>query len=217
MTPQMGVYTKADADADIAAHAAVPSAHHPQEVVEGRGYYGTTSLIGVPGVRFASVGTLTATYNRIFYISFMVTTPITVNQVIIEVTTPAAAGKKCRIGIYAADKNWQPLARKVASAQIAIDTAAVVTTDVTATVLTPGRYLIAFTGEATAIFRSARGADKYIQLDPVFGASAIVTDIFVAATYAALPDPGTAWDYAECATPPWHYFVLLQWTPGSGG
>lgn len=185
-------------------------------VAEGRGYYGATSLIGIPGVYPYAMATQALGADTIYYFPFLATTPITINQVIIEITTGAAAGKKCRIAIYDADINWQPVVRKIVSAEIAIDGVAVVTTNVTATILPAGRYLIALILQEAATFRVVIPAFNFLQIVPTFGAGGMVTLVSVAQAYGALPDPGTAWTGVSVGGAPIRAPVLLQWTPGGG-
>lgn len=180
---------------NLAAHKLVADAHHPEEIPDGRGYYNTTSLLKIPGVAHGIATTPFAIpANNIFYYPIYVRTPITVDQVNIEITTAAGAGEKCRIAIYAADKNWQPGALQVASAEIAIDAIAVVATALASTTLQEGRYLIALVLEGGASFRVARYATNLVGYRATLGADTHPKYLAVSFLYAALPDPGTAWD-----------------------
>lgn len=171
----------------------------PQEglipkIAEGRPKSATETALKVPGMAFAGVVSAALALDRVHYNPIKVETPITINQVTIEVTTAAAAGKKCLVGIYKADKNWQPTSLVVASAAIAIDSVAVVNTAITATVLAPGRYLIAITLQATATFRQMRYSTLPFGCNPSFGGTPVLKTLYVGKTYAALANPGTAWD-----------------------
>lgn len=94
MTPKMGVYTKADADADIAAHAAILDAHTRNRwqlfSINTDGYY--TFYDG-----------LTATYaieaDTLFATPFVIARDLTVDRIAIEVTG-LVDPSNARLGIY---------------------------------------------------------------------------------------------------------------------
>lgn len=216
MTPQMGVVTPDDVSAAVAAeaaarlaadaaeaaaraawdaaHVADAAAHHSTEIPEGRAASAAVTLLSEPGV--VIWGTLAQAYavDTIYHFPLYVRTPITVDQVTFEITVAGGAGTTCRIGIYAADLNWQPLALKVASAQLAIDAVGVVNGALAATVLQEGRYLIAFHLGANVSCQTARYVSWPCFFNPVFSGSPIVMALTKATAYAALADPGVAWD-----------------------
>ncbi len=194
MSPKMGDYTLDDDIARMAAHVAVLDAHHSEEIPEGRGLYGGVYLYSIPGGTAWRPGTVALNANRLHYVPIYVRTPITIDQVIIEVTGAAGAGNMGRIAIYEADVNWMPGALVVASAEFAIDAAVVVVTNIVATTLQEGRYLIGLNLEANVTLRSAEYGLPYMGFDPGLSASHNILIVFVAAAYGALPDPGTAWD-----------------------
>jgi len=163
-------------------------------VAEGRAKSATTTYLSVPGQTGGYDATQALTKDRIYYFPFYVRTPITIDQVAITVSVAAGASEKCRIAIYEADKNWQPGAQKVASAEIAIDAAAVVTTTLTSTNLQEGRYLIAVNVEGNATFRGQGYAQCHMGLATTLSTTPFIQAAYVAAAYAALPDPGTDWD-----------------------
>jgi len=196
--------------AELATHAADPNAHHPEEIPEGRGRYNTTTLLSIPGTDSLSATTLEYVKDRIYYMPILVRTPITIDQFTIEVTTAAAAGEKCRIAIYAADTDWQPGARQVASAEIAIDANAVVDAAITETTLQEGRYLIAITLQGTATLRTMRYINLPFGFMPTFGGTPNPIQIYVAAPYAELPVSGTAWDTVVTSNININHPVLLR-------
>lgn len=199
---------------ELPIHTADPDAHHSEEVAEGRGYYNTTTLLSLPGARGVSDSTKAINANKVFYAPIIVTTPIVIDQVVLEVTVAAGAGEKARVGIYAADINWQPGALQVASAEIAIDAIAVVTTDITETTLQEGRYLIALTVEGNATFTTMKTTLDVIGYKTTLGGTPCRDSVYVNKAYAALADPGTAWDsVTSSSNPAWHAVWLRIKTP----
>jgi len=163
-------------------------------VAPGRAKSATVTYLSIPGYDgIGSTDTVAYIKDRVYYAPLYVRTPITIDQVTIEVTTAAGAGEKARAGIYDADKDWQPGALKVASAEMAIDAVAVVNTSITSTTLQEGRYLAAFNIEGNATFRIARYGlviGLYTNITGNLG----IKSMYVASAYGALADPGTAWD-----------------------
>lgn len=233
MSPQMGEYTQEDADADIAAHAALTithgtvddiadqtdienhrldaDAHHSEEVPRGRARHGGNNWLVHPGIMPISQAVYAPAANQIFYMPIIVHTPITIDAVVIEVTIAGAGGTRGRVAIYNADVNWQPTTLVVATAQIPVDGVAVVTTAIAATVLQEGRYLIAYTSDINATLRLVRGSTDCWGVNPVLGVNLWTSLAYVAAAYAALPDPGTVWDTTSLATTPGPYrWVFLN-------
>ena len=195
-------------------HTADPDAHHSEEIPDGRGKMGATYYLSLPGITAYTDSSYPLTLNRINYTPYYVRTPITVDQVVIEVTVAAGAGEKCRIGIYEADINWQPGALVVASAEIAIDAVAVVTTAIAATILQEGRYLIAITCEGSITVRSMITTSPFVGFQPTLGGLPCLNAVYIAAAYAALPDPGTPWiTISVSSTPHAHYVWLRVLTP----
>lgn len=197
-------------DTDISTHKDDADAHHPEEIPEGRGYYGTTTLLSVPGCFGVGMSTQGLVANRIYYFPIHVRTPITIDQVTIEVTTEGSAGEKCKIAIYAVDSGWQPLARLVASADIAIEAQAVIDTAITETTLQEGNNLVACTVEGNVTLRTLKYGLPLMGFVPTLGASSQLRGFYVAASYAALPDPGTAWDTPDATTESIKPFVFLR-------
>lgn len=228
--PEMGGYTPADhasrhedggrdeisiaslsgTPAALTTHAADADAHHPEEIPEGRGYYNTTTLLSLPGAIALTWSAKAYAKNNVYYFPIHVRTPITIDQVTFEVTVAGGAGKKARIAIYAADTNWQPGAQSVASAELAIDAVAVVNGALTDTELREGRYLIALTLEDNTTLRGIWYGGQMLGWSPTLGADADPQRIYVSKTYAALADPGTAWDTIGTSATGLIYPVFLQ-------
>ena len=194
----------------IASHIADPDAHHSEEIPEGRIIYGAITCLSIPGMPIYSNFTALVNSNRLYYFPMYVRTPITVDQVTYEVTGAAGAGEKLRFGIYEADINWQPGDLVVASAELAIDAIAVVDGALASTTLQEGRYLMCLTLEGGATFRMWRSPMRFIGATPNLGANTLPAIFRVGAAYAALNDPGTAYDTIDYGTTGFNMVPWLQ-------
>ena len=149
----------------------------------------------LPGVDINQFGTSTMGGNRILYAPILVVTPITIDQLAIEVTT-LSAGADCRIGLYLANTSWQPTTRLADSGAISVATTGVKAASVSLT-LSPGRYLTALMApDSTLNVRIGRGGGRYGLHASALG-GAFSTRWFFASpgspTSTAFADPGTAW------------------------
>lgn len=209
MTPQMGEYTLQDDNAIMAAHTALPSAHHPAEVAEGRPSYGGVDLLVLPGVGCHGSTTSGRQNDRLFYEPMMVPTPITVRRLYLEVTVPAGAGNLAMLGIYSADINWQPVALQLASVAVPINGAAVVS-GAYAVTLQPGRYLKAILPQATFTARVIQAPSPYQGYALTLGASPTHYSWRVGVAYGALPAVGIVWDTADFSAVAHYHCVFLD-------
>lgn len=151
------------------------------------------SVPGVPGV---SIGTKTlGSINNDYYMPVYVASPIIVDQLADEVTS-AVVGNH-RIGLYRADKNWQPIGAPLAdSGDISSNAVQVNTyTPGSAIYLARGRYLTVINCSSNApSLRSLGGSPiQGSSLLSTLGTTAVAAGFFVSRTYAAFPNPGTAW------------------------
>lgn len=164
-------------------------------IAEGRAKISGTAQYSVPGSDFSGITTRALTASRIYYSPWLVTTPITIDQLAIEVTTAGAAGKVARLAIYNADTDWQPASKVVDAGTVVVDPGAVpaVTTASVSVTLAPGRYLSALISDGTPTLRVWRATGRPFGLLAALGATSIITLTFVAGSGNALPDPGTAW------------------------
>lgn len=232
MTPQMGIVTDADLAAaiaahnaltivhgtvddvadqtDIATHTADVDAHHPEEIPDGRGKSATETFLTIPGISAQGQTTQARGSNTIYYYPIYVRTPITIDQIVIEVTGAAGAGEKCRITIYEADKDWQPGVAVIATGEIACDAIAVVTTGIADTILKEGRYLMACIFEGITTLRTLQYPTILHGYAATLGATPFIRYLSVAQAYGALPDPGTAWDTATQADEGPQYFMFVR-------
>lgn len=178
---------------------------------------GATSYLTLPGVAF--VGAITVlgnSANVVYYQPFRVgPRSLTLDSLVCEITTVGAAGKKCRMGVYKADADWQPLALVVQTAEFAADALAVITMGSLATALPPGRYLTAFTSDGAPNLRAYNGclADGLLLLPTLGNSNPHVYRWSKTRTYAALPDPGVVADTILSSASAGFFTTLLSVTP----
>lgn len=194
---------------DISVHAADPDAHHHQEIPWGRGKWNTTRALSIPGTTVYNIGDLSPAENYIYYFPIKVDTPITIDQLVIEIITEAEEGSKARLGIYKADIDWQPTSLVVDAGEVAIDAIAVVAATVNVT-LQEGRYLLAYTSNKEPTLRTVWAAPTLIGFSPTLGEDTMVSFITVSQGYAALADPGIAWDTIEASADGVAYWVFVR-------
>jgi hypothetical protein len=163
----------------------------------GRGKFSGAAQYVVPGVGFTSVGTDNLFSGSDYYAPFFVETPIVIDVMAIEITTLEAL-KSVRIGVLAADTDWQPYGAPLAdSGSLSAASTGVKTyTPGTPIYLPRGRYLSAACSDsaATVQARYARGFGCMGGLiKPAMGTSGNVLYLNATRAYAAFQTPPTAW------------------------
>lgn len=158
-------------------------------VVEGRLVASGTTYYSIPGVDITSVAALALTANTVRYAPFLVSTPITLDQLACEVTGPGAGGTTIRMGIYNADMSWQPTSLVVDAGTVTADSNAIKTASINQT-LQPGRYLFAINSDGAPTMRTLVGGTRFAGYQ--LGANAMINRLTVAQAYAAFPGAGTA-------------------------
>ena len=88
----------------------------------------------------------------------------------------------------------------MASAEVAADGVAVVDAALASTTLQEGRYLIAVTAEGNCTLRILKDYSSLWGVILTFGVSFAAANVYIAASYAALPASGTAWDTATASS-----------------
>ena len=153
-------------------------------------WYDATIALDLPLVAFGMGA------NSLSAAPFLLFATVTYDQLAFTVTTPAAAGTLCRMGVYAATGEGQPGKLLVGSSALPIDVATTVTYTLPSSLtLGPGLYYLATLRNATASFvihhTFAAGVGP---LGATTVASTQLTSAYVRAlAYGALPDPfGTA-------------------------
>jgi hypothetical protein len=174
-----------------------------------------TNYYTIPGavaVSAAVQGGVTSN-NYDHYAPFYVDAPITVDQLAAEVTTNTS-GKNMRIGIYAADTDWQPIGAPLAdSGDLSIATTGVKTyTPGTPITLPRGRYLTVQNNDDNTFNVSLQNWPSYVPGTTSWGTS--LSTIYcrgwvVPRTYAAFPTPGLAWTTATTTGQPGMYVQVV--------
>ena len=182
----------------------------PSAVNEGRPYYGTTALLVIPNSQATTQSTFAPSSNTLYYEPMILRNPVTITAVTIEVTV-AKTGKDVRVGIYEADKNWQPGKLISDIGALSVNDVAVVSINSLSIKLKEGRYLIALHSQDNPTLRAIRCGMAFSP--STLGASAVLTNLYVAKTYAVLADPGTAWTNISAGTLPFYHTVFLSITP----
>ena len=183
--------------------------------IRGRPKGGGTTYFIIPGILGVGGNTKALTNGTDNYAPFFVDSNLVVDQLVFEVSTAGSAGVTSRVGLYAADKDWQPIGAPLAdSGTIATDTTGVKTyTPTNPIYLRRGRYLsVGNSSAATApIVRALQISQAYLT---TLGSSLTISSYTVARAYAAFPTPGTAWTTtAGAATPAGHFLFFRVATP----
>lgn len=194
MSPQMGVYDRLDALADIAAHAALLDAHNFEELTKLRtGVYLSTSTP-------SSHSTAGVVANRLYAIPFIAARAMTLDRLAIAVTGAGAGGTKARLGIYKDGTNLYPGTLLLDAGLVNVDAIATVFANIDQA-LTKGLYWLTLVTDGAPTARN--GTFQYSGTSPLgFDASFRFYDgWYVAFAYAALPDPFTAGGSLSNAVP----------------
>lgn len=162
-------------------------------VAAGRPKSASVTTLSVPGVSLLDINTVVMSENVLRFQPFLVDTPITVDQIVFEVTTAATdfGTKEARVGIYAADTDWQPTTLLVDSGALATNSPGIKTASISLA-LTAGRYLMAWINGSNPAVRRLRGS-SLAGIHPSLGATPYIQTFAVNQTYGALPS-STAWD-----------------------
>jgi hypothetical protein len=160
----------------------------------------STANYSLPGVEVSSVSTQGLSANVISYSPIYVAVPMTIDQIALEVTTQAAAGKLIRCGIFTADTDWQPVALVTGtdSGSMAADSLGVKTAALSNVFLAPGRYLLGVVSDGTPALRAFRAGNVLSGLDPALGSSPLAARWTASFTYGSLV--ATAWTTQTVST-----------------
>ncbi len=169
----------------LAEHTALLGAHHKsifEELRTGAYYTGRPWRVS---------GNTALAANTLYGSPFLAARDITVDRILLNVTT-AAAGKSIRMGIYKADgTNLYPGSLLLDAGTVATDTTGVKLITINQA-LTKGLYFLAHVSDGTPSIKGVEPA-----LSPLGDMRSLVDGYSdngwsVAFTYAALPDPFTA-------------------------
>lgn len=161
---------------------------------------GATTYYVTPGFLPTNISTLSLSANRRYFFLFWTPTAITVDQIAIEQTTAAAAGKLFRIGLIAADEYWQPTGSAlIESGTFAADGANGVKTYTpgAAVLLPPGRYLGSVHSDGGPVIRVMTGGSVATSYPTTLGGN-LNYNHNVSTALAAVDS--TAWDTVSPAT-----------------
>lgn len=163
----------------------------------------------LPGVAHAGNSSLALVANTDYYNALYVDAEIVVDQLACQVSS--GSGTNLRIGLYRADRDWQPTGAPLAdSGNLDAATPAIKTyTPATPLVLRRGRYLGVVNADSTPTLIGLTGG-------PVGGSGAgstlqtYATRWRIARAYSAFPTPGTAWTTTTDGTTPLLNLVFLR-------
>jgi len=183
----------------------------------GRGKVsGGATYYSLPGVALVSMTTwgANAGTGKDYYHPLFLNAPVVCDQLAVEVSTLEAA-VNCRIGLYRADTDWQPVgAPLMDSGDISLATTGVKTyTPGTPVYLAQGRLLSVITTNSagTAAFRSFRGSTPDLgNISESVGSSPMRSDLRATRVFGALPTPGQAWTISASGSTGMDYVVLLR-------
>jgi hypothetical protein len=168
-----------------------------------------------PNVRWNSIGTLTLTANLLWYQALVVEAPMVIDGLMTQVST-GAASSEIRLGLYAADEDWQPVGAPIVDAgKIDSSTTGYKTASFSAITIGRGRYVSAHVSNGTPTVRRAAGV-----VTGAFGTgSATLTNVQTVSLQITgqssvftngFPNPPVAWTEAGITTGfPW-YTVFLR-------
>jgi hypothetical protein len=159
-----------------------------------RGSSTTTRMYNLPGGGLNAVGTRVLQTDRTYYSAFPTPVAVTIDSIILEVTSGAAGS--LRVGLYEADQDFQPGDLVVDWGTVDTASNAVKTISPgTPTSIAAGRYVIAVSCSASITVRINRG-HSYIGIQPTMGGAGYIAMGLVTGGGGggALPDPGPGWD-----------------------
>ena len=169
----------------------------------------TSGELMIPGCAFGSLGLATITADGDVYAPWMTDHSLLIDKLVSEVTV--AAGTVFRMGLYAADEDWQPIGSPLAdSGDLDSSTTGVKTyTPSTPIFIPPGRYLGVVNGTGGTQFRYASSVPENMFINPATQ-STVWTRFVVSRGYSAFPTPGARWDLPASGTVPTVHFVFYR-------
>ena len=164
-----------------------------ESAVEGRAERSGVTYYCVPGCQMIGVTTFAVIADRAYYGVWAARSPIMVDQLAFEVSITGTA-TNARVGLYRADRDWQPIGAPLAdSGDVGVSTTGVKTyTPSTPISVRPGRYVSALVTNGTVTLRAFQSGSFVAVLDTI-SSSPFVAGFRAVHTYGALPTPGPAW------------------------
>jgi len=151
----------------------------------------TQTALSIPGMRGSPpISTQALAVNTLRYMPFDVTRAQTFDQVVFEVTTAPASNAKVRIGIYAADTDWQPTGAPLLDVEVAVASGFTgVKTTAISVPLPAGRYVGVVNVDVAMTVRSVVGDAIDVGFNPATSANLLFSTLTVASAYGAMPSP----------------------------
>lgn len=115
---------------------------------------------GIPGfIPTSTAGTAAISTNRVFFEPFIVTSPITIDRIAVEVTTASGAATVARLGIYNDSGLINPGSLVIDAGTVALDPGSVpaIQAATISQTLQPGRYLGVIVASGAATLRTLNG------------------------------------------------------------
>lgn len=179
-------------------------------IQRGRLVVGGTTHYTLPGVcPSGTVGSAVLTAGQDRFMPILVETPITLDQLALEVTSAGAGGTTLRMAIYNADGSWQPTTLVVDAGTVAADGNGVKTATISTT-LAPGRYLLAVNSDGTPTLRTIRGSIPNMFINSAFSGNALILVMRNTRAYAAFPATATAIDTVTASSVGIEYSVVCR-------
>lgn len=195
---------------DASASAALTTLGAQTAIANGRAVIsGGATQLSLPGVIGVNQSTLALTANQDRYFLIKVETTLTLDQLVIEVTSAGTGGTSARLGIYNCDRDRQPTSLVLDAGTVAVDSTGVKSISISQQ-LTPGLYLFVMNSDGAPTLRSVRGTIPTIDLVDVLGAT-IFRQIYRAnRAYAAFPATGAAWTVSGQSVTPFEYLMFCR-------
>ncbi len=191
-----------------AAIAAVPMGAHGLSTDVSR--WGVPNCFPVTGSAGAS-----RVLDRMYYEPFRVERTITVTDIGIDIITPASAGNKARLNIFAATSAWQAGARQLVDAEVSADSGGLKTRTGLSLTLTPGIYLASLQPQATILTRAVSMSGDCFIGSNIDVWSTWINEMYASLAYVATPSTGTAWVSSGAAlvtTAGFIHGIWMKWT-----
>lgn len=174
------------------------------------------TAIGLPGVILTATQSQKPSASTIHYQPFFVEYPITVTEVILNVSIVSSAGGKVRGSMYYMDTSLQPgaLISDLGEYDVAAGTGKVSKTGLSIT-LTRGLYLLALHTDAAATqatFSGWRGISVWTPAPIGKTNWQFIYQYTVGTAYAAAANPGAKWNTVATSSSPFIYYFLMTWT-----
>jgi hypothetical protein len=173
----------------------------------------TRYSLGIPNTQSGSLSTASITLGNDRYQRFVVTKPIVVDMILIEVTTAPASAATVYFGLYAADNNFQPTGNVLLATDLAVASGAtgMFAKQFTSVTLQVGTYLLATNPSVTMTVRTLVTGDAAISLGATFFST--VNTLSRSRTAATFGNNPNEWNTAGISTTVGSInYAMLRWS-----